>query len=255
MPKPSTKTAKIPAAKKTEVKISAQASSADELRALKAGLLQGEDARAAFTRGLIGMAATREKTLLGKMDEEIAKGGNGLADMAATRRRMQKSVERTDNWLAALAPPAGIPDTPQARLFLAAAEDDAEGVAKAVADGAELDAVNAGRVCALGLAASRGRRAAFDKLVKLGAKKLWDADDAVRPALTLAAESGNATAVELLLSAGVDPDTQSASGDSALGWALGRGQKDCAKLLRAAGAKEPEKKVRKTPNRRPFGGL
>ena len=154
-----------------------------------------------------------------------------------------------------MAAPAGIPDTPQARLFLAAAEDDAVGLAKAVTDGADLDEVNTGRMCALGLAASRGRRAAFDKLVELGAKKLWDADDTVRPALTLAAESGNSTAVELLLSAGVDPDTQSASGDSALVWALSEGQMDCAKLLRAAGAKEPKTKVRKMPKRRTFGGF
>ena len=119
------------------------------------------------------------------------------------------------------------------RALLAASQGDLHGVQNALAQGANIDAKNVNLHNALGMSAVRGDEAVFNTLWDAGARVLWEEDAKVRPSITLAAEQGNDVAVKLMLRAGVDPNTKSASGESTLAWAKGRKTRA---LLRKAGA-------------------
>lgn len=221
-----------------------------EQLAFRAGLLTQQEGQAVIGRAIMNMHLGRGQAACEEIDTDIAQGGPHSKDLSQARDILRQRNEKSMKLLGA-SPKASVDmESPQSRLFLAAVDDDAQAADRAVVDGARVDATNLAGVTALGIAASSGHRAAFEKLLALGAKKLWDKDDPARPALTRAAEQGNAEAVKLLLAAGVDPNTQTPSGDSALRWAIFGRKKACAQILRDAGAVEPAAKAAKKPKMR-----
>lgn len=102
----------------------------------------------------------------------------------------------------------------------------------------------------LGMAAIRGDLAIARMLVEAGAEvNVADAHGSTPLMWAAAADRVNPALVSYLLKAGADPMARNNGGESALDWALRRGETSVAKILRKAGAPQQEA-VTPTPGKR-----